>query len=96
MEIQLDLLGDKNQDMTLEQMLRFIEVKEAGKRSATMLLIPHATDAITGSTYKRQKRDTLERPLPKKQGSCLYCGKKDHGRSAPAPLKHTCPQSLAP
>jgi len=27
-EIQLDLLGDKNQDMTLEQMLRFIEAKE--------------------------------------------------------------------
>ena len=51
-EIQLDLLGDKNQDMTLEQMLRFIEAKEAGKRSATQLLLPHATDAITGSAYK--------------------------------------------
>ena len=31
----LELLGDKNQDMTLEQILRFIEAKEAGKRSAT-------------------------------------------------------------
>ena len=30
-EIPLDLLGDKNQDMALEQMLRFIEAKEAGK-----------------------------------------------------------------
>ena len=34
-ERQLDLLGDKNQDMTLEQILRFVEAKEAGKRSAT-------------------------------------------------------------
>ena len=56
LEIQLDLLGVKNQDMTLEQMLRFIEAKEAGKRSATLLLLPHATDAITGSAYKCQER----------------------------------------
>ena len=33
-EIQLELLGYKNQDMTLEQILRFVEAKEAGKRSA--------------------------------------------------------------
>ena len=32
-EIQMDLLGDKNQHMTLEQVLRFVEAKEAGKRS---------------------------------------------------------------
>ena len=56
-EIQLDLLGDKNQDMTLERILRFVEAKEAGKRSATQLLLPHAADVITGSSYKRQKRD---------------------------------------
>ena len=30
-EIQLDLLGDAKQDMTLEQMLKFIESKESGK-----------------------------------------------------------------
>ena len=38
-EIQMDLLGDSNQDMTLEQVLRFVEAKEAGKRSAARLLI---------------------------------------------------------
>ena len=32
-EIQLDLLGDKNQDMTFEEVLHFIEAKEDGKRS---------------------------------------------------------------
>ena len=30
----MDLLGNKNQDMTLEEVLRFVEAKEAGKRSA--------------------------------------------------------------
>lgn len=30
-EIQMDLLGDRNQDMTLEQILRFVEAKEAGR-----------------------------------------------------------------
>ena len=54
-EIQMDLLGDKNQDMTLEQVLRFVEAKEAGKRSASRLLLPQATDAVTGSSYRRQK-----------------------------------------
>ena len=33
-EIQLDLLGEKNQDMTLKDMIEYIETKEAGKRSA--------------------------------------------------------------
>ena len=61
-EIPLELLGDKNQDITLEQILRFVEAKEAGKRSASQLLLTHATDTITGSTYKRQKRDAAEGP----------------------------------
>ena len=36
-EIQLDLLGDAKQDMTLEEMLKFVESKESGKRSASCL-----------------------------------------------------------
>ena len=38
-EIQLDLLGDKNQEMTLEEIFQFVEVKEAGKHSASLLLV---------------------------------------------------------
>ncbi len=34
-DIQMDLLGDSNQEMTSEQILKFIEAKEAGKRSTT-------------------------------------------------------------
>ena len=75
--------------MTLEQILRFIEAKEAGKRSAMQLLLPHATDAVTGSTYKRQKRDAAEGPS---QDPCSYCGKRGHGRSAPTRLRRKeCP-----
>ena len=89
LEIQLDLLGDNNQDMTLEQILRFIEAKEAGKRSAMQLLLPHATDAVTGSTYKRQKRDAAEESS---QDPCSYCGRRGHGRSAPTRLRSKeCP-----
>ena len=36
-EIQLDLLGNAKQDITLEQMLKFIESKESGERSASCL-----------------------------------------------------------
>ena len=37
-DVQLDLLGDCNQNMTLEEVLRFVEAKEAGKRSASRLM----------------------------------------------------------
>ena len=85
-------MGDKNQDMTFEQMLRFIEAKEAGKRLATQLLLPHAADAVTGSTYKRQKRNATEGPLSKEQDPCSYCGKRGHSKNAPARLRRKeCP-----
>ena len=66
-KIQMDLLGDKNQDMSLEEALGFIEAKEAGKRSASRLLLPQATDAVAGSSYRRQKKT-----LPREQETCTY------------------------
>ena len=44
-EIQLDLLGDKNQDMTREEVLQFVAAKESGKRSAGHLLQAQGADA---------------------------------------------------
>ena len=44
-KIQLDLLGDKNQDMTLEEVLQFVEAKESGKQSAGCLLQAQGADA---------------------------------------------------
>ena len=40
-EIQLDLLGYKNQEMTLEEVFQFVEANESGKRSASRLLDTH-------------------------------------------------------
>ena len=74
-EIQMDLPGDQNQDMSLEEALRFVEAKEAGKRSASRLLLPYVTDAVAGSSYRRQKKAP-----PKVQETCTYCGTKGHGR----------------
>lgn len=58
-EIQLDLLGDKNQDMTLEEVFQFIEAKEAGKRSAGRLLETQGADA-TRSQYCRGKQEEVK------------------------------------
>ncbi len=85
------LLGDSNQEMTLEQIL---EAKEAGKRSASRLLlpqatVPQATDAVAGSSYRKQKKLP---PLPKHQDTCTYCGTKGHGRNPPTRIRRTeCP-----
>ena len=51
-EIQLDVLGDQNQDMTLEEVLKFVEAKESGKRSASRLLNSQGAESV-GSTYRR-------------------------------------------
>ena len=86
-EIQMDLLGNRNQDMTLEQVLGFVEAKEAGKRSASRLLLPHTTDTVAGSTYRKQKKVPL-----KDQETCTYCGTKGHGRNSPTKIRRKeCP-----
>jgi hypothetical protein len=58
-DIQLDLLGDKNQNMTLEDVFQFIEAKEAGKRSAGRLLEAQTTNA-TRSQYRRTKQEEMK------------------------------------
>jgi hypothetical protein len=93
-DIQLDLLSDKNQDITLEDVLQFVEAKEAGKRSASRLLDSHATEVATGaqavevaassSAYKKGKQRPPE--------LCTYCGKAGHGTHSVARVcKTECP-----
>ncbi|XP_071478837.1 uncharacterized protein [Diadema antillarum] len=86
-EIPLDLLGDKKQDMGLEEVFQFIEAKEAGKRSASSLLDSHTVEAASSSYRKAKQAHPKER-----QELCAYCGKKGHGRSAPTRVrKSQCP-----
>jgi len=85
-EIQLDLLGDKKQDMTLEDVFQFIEAKESGKRSASTLLDTHSVEAAS-SAYQKAKQVTIK----DRNDPCSYCGKKGHGKpnSAPAHVRKT-------
>lgn len=57
-DIQLDLFCDKNQNMTLEEVIQFIEAKESRKRSASRLLDTHATEAA--KSYRKSKREEME------------------------------------
>ena len=63
-DIQLELLGHTEQNMTLEQVVTFIESKEAGKRSAMKLSQAQGVQAIR-SAYKQSKSAT-----EKKSNSC--------------------------
>ncbi len=90
-EIQLDLLGDTNQNMTLEEVLQFIEAKESGKRSAGRLLQMQGAEA-TRSQYCNTKHSDLRNRRTEKTETCLYCGKQGHGHKAPPKTrKQECP-----
>ena len=68
-DIQQDVLGHNDQDMTLEDTIKFIEAKEAGKRSQATLLNP---SAALVSSYKQADQ---EQHVVK----CRNCGKPGHG-----------------
>ena len=86
-DIQLDLLGDKNQNMSLEEVSQFIEAKEEGKRPASRLLDSHAAEAAS-SSYQKTKQNAVK----DKNDTCSYCGKKGHGKSAIARIRvKECP-----
>jgi len=95
-EIQLDLLGEPDQDKTLEQVFKYVEAKEAGRRSASSL-VESNTAAATRSSYQRTKSNvTVPRkprePEHRKTEICSYCGKTGHGVSAPGHVRRsTCP-----
>ena len=90
-EIQLDLLSDKNQDMTLEEVFQFIKGKEAGKRSAGRLLETQGADA-TRSQYRRWKQEELKTRRMDNNELCSYCSKRGHGKNAPPKARQSdCP-----
>ena len=72
-EIQLDLLGKKNQDMTLEEVFQITEAKEAG--SAGQLLETQGADTAR-SQYRRGKQEDLKNnKMHNKHETCSYCEK---------------------
>ena len=71
-EIQEDLLKHPDQDMGVEDTIRFVEVRAARKRSAVSMTTPTSTNAIDddergeaiSSAYKRQQRHPTPRSGP--------------------------------
>ena len=107
MDIQADLLGDTNQNMTLSEMVTFIEAKETGKTSASRLTSTNAVNAVR-SSYKREARHTVRHQAqarrPHTQAArddtrrpitslCSYCGRQGHGnhRDPAIRRKRNCP-----
>ena len=84
-EIRLDILGESKQDMSLEEVLKFAEAKESGKRSAGRLLGGGTTStAAVTSSYKRQEKNRMNSQTNEATPSlslCGHCGKPGHGRS---------------
>ena len=86
-EIQLDLLSEDHQEMSLEDMIRYVEAKESGKRSANKLSQSLQAASTSRSQYKKIKPFTTTSDL-----QCTYCGKSGHGRSSPLQVrKKQCP-----
>ena len=87
-EIQLSVLGDRNQNMTFEEVLSVVEAKELGRLSASRLIESHGAEAAS-STYRQHKRREAH---TKPAHPCNYCGRKGHGKSAPIHIRKTeCP-----
>lgn len=83
MDIQGELLGAANQDMSA---LKFIETKESGKRSHSRLTTPGSADGISSSFKKlaRAPAATPTRPPGGPTGDpkqCGFCGGKGHSRT---------------
>ena len=96
-EIQLDLLGDTNQDMSLEEVFQFVKAKEAGKRSARRLLHTQGVEPAR-SQYRKTKQAEVRHnvgtadPQKNKHESYSYCSQRRHGRNAPTKIrKAKCP-----
>ena len=87
--------------MSLEDMLKCVEAKESGKRSASRLFDPPSVSAAS-SSYLRSKQHEIQGKQPdigdRTPVICSYCGGKDHGRRAPINIRrkecpaydHTC------
>ena len=82
-EIQLNILSNSNQHLTLEDIVRLIEDKEAGKRSASKIMTVQNA-CSSKSLYKKSQKARVTGEV-----SCGYCGKAGHGKNAPVGVRKT-------
>ena len=101
-DIRLEVLGQANQDMSLDETLLLIEAKESGRRSVTRLQANPTATVNASSSYR--KRDKQKQSAASNDANssqvCGHCGKRGHGsgynrtervRMCPA-YNTTCPK----
>ena len=89
-DIQLTLLGDSNQHPSLTEVLKFVETKESGKRSAAQLIDSHGIESARTSYRQKEHKVSQEKKMDQTE-ICSYCGKTGHGQKAtPAIRKKSC------
>ena len=91
-EIQKEVLAQHKQCSTIEELVSFIEDREAGKRSQTALTSSSSVSKI--SAYKKSKMKPPETTTQDVaiSGACSYCGEAGHGRRAPKSIRKVqCP-----
>ena len=86
-DIQLDLLSENRAEMSLEDILRYVEAKESGKRSHPKMSHNVQTASSSRSQYQRSKFQVTS-----PDAKCSFCGTTGHGKnpSFNARKKH-CP-----
>ena len=89
-EIQSKILGAHNQELPFKDVLKLIEAKEAGKRTATSLTDSQGAQALRSSSYKKTGRQP--QPDTRQKDPCGYCGEHGHGHAAPTKIRRVkCP-----
>ena len=88
--------------MTLEQVFKFVEAKEAGRRSASKLMDSQGAELASSSYRCNKNADPLKVDKLKVETRkvCSYCGKTGHGVRAPSRIRQkecvayvqTCPK----
>ena len=91
-DIQLDILAQANQNLTLDETILKMEAKESGKRSAGILT--NSSNVNATSAYKKsvkQKNITPQvKPGDDKTNAkfCTYCGKYGHSPNRKSRIKN--------
>ena len=79
-DIQLELLGHTDQNISLEKVIAFVESKESGKRSVLKLSQAQSSGVQSArSSYKQSKRpDKKAASFKNPAAACTYCSKPGH------------------
>ena len=80
-DIRLDILGQVDQEMSLDKIISFVEAKESGKRSAGRLNHNPISSPVTinaASSYRQMERRRLTGQIRPPERKCGYCGKEGH------------------